>query len=130
MKRIFLLIMAIFYFSFCPSSLWAASRSVTITWLMNDTTGVEGYKVYYADNSAMTSKIWLSNCDIPIENPARTFTITCNDVTIANDQTYYFTVVAVMADDSETSSNPHEAIVTTTPITIRKVENFMIVPPK
>jgi len=75
---------------------------------MADTTDVSGYKVYYADNSAMANKILHSDCSDPIENPTNTFTITCNNIILTEGTTYYFTVVAQMNNASESASNPKD----------------------
>jgi len=107
MKR--LLLLAAVYLILCPTILWAnvtTSKNVTITWTMSNTTNVIGYKVYYADNSAMANKILHSDCSDPIENPTNTFTITCNNINLTEGTTYYFTVVAQINDASESASNP------------------------
>lgn len=80
-------------------------RTVTINWTMSDTSGVLGYRAYYDIDISMANKIWLSNSSTPIENPARTFSITCYNVNIVNNVTYYFVIASVMADGSEIFSS-------------------------
>lgn len=126
MKKIVLFLMVLFNFCIFPTLIWATPRTVTITWTMPYTTNVQGYKVYYADNNAMSNKIWHSDCSSPTENPTDTFSIACNNIDLADEQTYYFSIAAVLNDGSESNSIPHEATVATVPITITKVKNFKV----
>ncbi len=122
--------MFILFFFTCPALLYADSRTVTITWTMSDTTDVQGYRVYFADNSAMTNKVLHSDCSEPIENPTNTFTITCNNIELEDNQTYYFTIAVLMDDQSELSSNPKEKTYTVSlPSQIVAVQNLKIVIP-
>ena len=76
---------------------------------MSHTICVQGYKVYYANDSSMTDKIWHTDCSTPIENPTNTFTITCENVDLIDNQAYFFTIAAQMTSGSESISNPKEA---------------------
>lgn len=130
MKKILLLSIIVLSFCIFPSLTWATPRTVTITWTMPDTTDVQGYKVYYADNSSMTNKTWHNDCSTPVENPSNTFTITCNNVDLIDEQTYYFAIAAEMANNSEIISNAMDAMSSTnTTIQITPVQNFNIATP-
>ena len=76
---------------------------------MSHTICVQGYKVHYANDSSMTDKTRLGDGSIPIENPTNTFTITCKNVDLIDNQTYFFTIAAQMTNGSESISNPKEA---------------------
>lgn len=120
--------MFILFFITCPALLCAAPRTVTITWTKSDTTDVQGYKVYYADNNAMINKTWCNDCSDPIENPANTFTITCYNVEIKDNQPYYFTIAALMNDNSESTSNPTEkTYIVSHPTPSTAVQDFKII---
>lgn len=94
---------------------------------MSDTADVQEYQVYYDNNSSMTNKAWISDCSTVIENPANTFAITCNNIELEDNQTYYFTIVALMNDNSELSSNPKEKTYILSPPAA--VKNLRIVTP-
>ena len=127
MKKLLLLAVCLILY---PSLLWATLRTVTISWTLPETINVQGYKVYYADNSAMTNKTWHSDCSNPTENPTNTFTITCNNLDLTDNHTYYFTIVAQLTDNSETTSSPKDATyVASTPTEMTPVQDFKIVIP-
>ncbi len=103
------------FFIWCTSAntLFAAVtdlRSVTINWTMSDTSGVQGYRIYYDIDISMANKVWLNDCSFPIENPPYTFSITCNNVNIVSNVVYYFVVAAVMTDGSEIFSSMQAGI--------------------
>jgi len=112
----------------CPTLLWATPRTVTIIWTMADTAGVQNYEVYYADNYAMTNKSNHTDCSSVTENAPNTFSITCNNVDLTDNQTYYFTIVALMTDGNKLTSSPKDKSYTTSPlIEITPVQNFRAV---
>ena len=80
---------------------------------MSDTSGVQGYRIYYDIDISMANKVWLNDCSFPIENPPYTFSITCYNVNIINNVIYYFVVAAVMADGSEIYSAMQAGIFST-----------------
>ena len=104
MKRILFFFTVFFVFGIfydVPLASPADLRTVTINWAMSDTSGVQGYRIYYDSDISMVNKVWLNDCSVPIENPAYTFSISCYNVSIVNNVVYYFVVAAVMIDGSE-----------------------------
>lgn len=122
MKKLSLTMFALILFA-CPAILSAASRTVTLTWTMSDTTNVSGYRVYYADNSAMNNKLLHSDCSSITENPSNTFTITCNNVNLTDNQAYYFAIAAIITNASESNSEPEQITYVTTVKNLRVISS-------
>ena len=88
-----------------PSISSAETRTVTIGLTMPDTSNIQGYKVYYAYNEAMTDKKWHENCATALETTPGNLSITCQDVSIER-YPVYFSVAAITADGDELASPP------------------------
>lgn len=119
MKKYFTLLL--FVFLALPQTIQAASTSLTITWTMSDTTDVQGYKVYYSDNIAMTNRIWHSDCSSVVENPDNTFSVSCHNLSLTASQPYYFSVAAQIAEGDESASD-YEKIIYINPVNNLRVE--------
>ena len=102
--KIWILVLITILFE-CGSPIYASPKTVTISWEMDNTTGVLGYNLYYDRDSSMTNKILITGCDPLIQNPANTFTMTCHNVEIETRCIYYFTVSARMNNGAEYYSN-------------------------
>ncbi len=103
---------------FCyPFNSLAATKNVTITWTMPDTTNVAGYRMYYAYDSMMSNKT------LACETMDKTATsLTCPDVDLQSSPVYF--VIAAVTDGGELSSSPAER---TFGISISPVQDFRII---
>ncbi len=73
----------------CPAISWGALKTVTVQWEMQDTTNVQGYKVYYAYSSDMADqKLACQTADPTVTE------LTCSGVDIER-YPVYFTVAAI-----------------------------------
>lgn len=110
--------------TFAPISSMGATKTVEFTWTMNDTTGVQSYKVYYSYSADMANQVWHQDCNSPTENPTNTFSMVCNNVVIDPYPVYY--AIASVTSDTEVQSDSF----TLPPITaISSVENFALLSP-
>lgn len=109
MKKIYLAAF-ICFLALIPNSSLGATKKVTIDWTMTDTTNVQSYKMYYSYNDDMANKIWHQDCNDPIEEPAGTFSMTCNNVNI-DHYPIYFTIAAVMTEGEIESEEKRVAII-------------------
>ena len=126
MKKIILPILTIFYLFIYATPLLATPRTITITWTMPDPTNVQEFRIYYDSSETMANMELLDNHDTVQENISGTFTMSCYNVDMEDNTTYYFTVDAVMIDGSESFSALREAKFTTIPTTITTVQNFRV----
>lgn len=108
--------------TFAPISSMGATKTVEFTWTMNDTTGVQSYKVYYAYSADMANQVWHQDCNSPTENPTNTFSMVCNNVVIDPYPVYY--AIASVTSDTEVQSDSF-----TLPEILSSVQNFALLPP-
>jgi len=89
-----------------PTILLAATQTLTITWNITDSSGISGYKMYYAYDDQMTNKTVA--CE-SYENPATTSSLTCTfDIT---QYPFFAQIAAVPSDGSaEILSTPQQII--------------------
>jgi hypothetical protein len=73
--------------------------------MMPATSDIAGYKVYYSPNQDMSGKQILGENLKPVENPPGTYTLTCPEVDLESNKTYYFTVVALKTNNTELPSD-------------------------
>ncbi|NOY53059.1 MAG: hypothetical protein GXP58_05485 [Deltaproteobacteria bacterium] len=92
-----------------PSVVWSASKTVTITWSMADTSNLQGYKMYYSYSADMSGKTLA--CET---GDATATTLACTNVDITQ-YPVYFTISAVMSDGSERTSTAEEKKLSTIP---------------
>ena len=87
-----------------PCVAFATNKSITLTWTMNDTTGVTGYKVAYSYNENMEDKTWHQDCNNPThtlsaEDPSSLdFSMTCNNFPYDDQQTQHITINAFTSE--------------------------------
>lgn len=124
MKQIPFIVAAIFLFIFMGITSSSGATNINVTWTMDSTTGVTGYKFYYSVSPDMANKTWHQACEIPIENPALSFSMVCTNVDIDLFQTNYFAIAAITSD-SEVFSDT-QTIAATTPDTMAMVQDFRI----
>ncbi|BCO07683.1 hypothetical protein GF1_00590 [Desulfolithobacter dissulfuricans] len=102
-----------------PAISLASSQTLTISWNIADSSGISGYKMYYAYDDQMTNKTVA--CE-NYENPATTSSLTCSfDV----DQYPFFVQIAAVPSDGspEILSAPQQIIEF-----ISTVQDFQVVP--
>ena len=84
--------------------------TVTLRWTMTDTTGVEGYRMYYSYNSDMSGKMLHSDCEQPSRADGQ-FVMVCRNVNIdPNRLPVYFQVEAYNSTKAAASSPKEEAL--------------------
>ena len=95
---IYLGLLCIFCF---PLNSPAATKNVTITWTMPDTSNVTGYRMYYAYDNMMSNKT------LACETSDKSVTsLTCPDVDLQSSPVYF--EIAAITTEGEASSSPRE----------------------
>ena len=84
---------------FAPHVSLGATKDVTITWTMSDTSDVVGYKMYYSYSSNMADKLFACQTDDTAAN-----TLTCRNVELSQSPVYF--VIAALTTAGEVNSNP------------------------
>jgi len=120
MKRFLVTLFALI--TLAPISSMGATKTVEFSWTMNDTTGVQSYKVYYSYNADMVGQVWHQDCNSPTEDPAGTFSMACNNVVIDPYPVYY--AIASVTSESEVESDSF-----TLPPIVSSVQNFSLFAP-
>ena len=123
MKK-FYIVTVILLTTLIPCLAFATTKGITLTWTMNDTTGVTGYKLYYSDNENMENKTWHQECDSPthttsVKDPSSLdFSMSCNNFPIECQQTTHITISAFTSEKEVESDD----VIFTIPIpTLTKV---------
>lgn len=100
-----------------PAILLASSQTLTMSWNITDSSGISGYKMYYAYDEQMTNKtIACEN----YENPTTTSSLTCTfDVT---SYPFFAQIAAVPADGSAEILSAVQQIIDA----ISTVQNFQV----
>ena len=114
MKKLLLLLLLTVAWAL-PAPVHAESHTVTIKWMMPDTSDIADYNVYYSPNLDMSGKLILGENLKPVENPPGTYTLTCPEVDLESNKTYYFTVVALKTDNTELPSDTFSTTYTEAP---------------
>lgn len=100
-----------------PLNSLAATKNVTITWSMPDTSNVTGYRMYYSYDGSMTNKQFACGTD-----DGNATTLTCDNVELDHSPVY-FEITAVTAN-GELTSSPGSGSFT---LSISPVQGFQIV---
>ena len=83
--------------------------NVTLNWTMRDTTGVEGYRIYYSYNSDMSGKMLHSECGVPSLSDGK-YTMEFTNVNIDPGQLPVYLQVGAYDNTNETVSPPQKEV--------------------